>query len=124
MHKNLVMIFSLHSNTPTYFSKVFPHYCTTFRETDIFCTINEEKKLFIFETNKIIEDNENNPNIFLLENELNIDDSKNLKPISLNYDNISSYGDIYDSFLLEYHNKEKIKLLYYILYIGKTFILF
>ena len=43
----------LHSDTPSFISSKFPQYCTTFRETDIFCTITEEKNQFVLETNKL-----------------------------------------------------------------------
>ena len=98
---------SFHSDSPSYFSKIFPKYCTTFRETDIYCTINDEKNQFVLETNRIINQSEINPSLFLIKSELKIGDGKNLRPISLNYEYKSFLGGIYDTFLLEYHNKEK-----------------
>ena len=110
-------VLSLHSDSPNYFSEVFPKYCTTFREVDIYCTINEETNQFVIETNKVLHNSEYNPSIFLIEDELNIGDGKNLKPIYLNYEYKSNSGGVYDSFLFEYHSKQNQEtFLYYSLY--------
>ena len=98
---------SFHSDSDLYFSQVFPKFCTTFRESDIYCTISGENNQFVLETNKIISDSDINPSLFLIKTNLAIGDGKNLRPISLNYQYKSILGGFYDTFLLEYHNKEK-----------------
>ena len=96
----------LHSDTPSFISTKFPQYCTTFRETDIFCTINEEKKQFVLETNKLLVDSINRPSIFLIDSYLGIGDGKNLKPYSLDKQYKSIFGGYYDAFILEHHDKQ------------------
>ena len=110
-------IYFLHSEKPSYFTRVLPMYCITLRETDIFCTIKDETNQFVIETINIFEDDENNTSIYVITSELNIGDKKNLRPISLNNDYMSSTGGLYDKFVMEYHNKEKNEtLLYHCLY--------
>ena len=96
----------LHSDTPSFISTKFPQYCTTFRETDIFCTINEEKKQFVLETNKLLSDSINKPSIFLIDSYLGIGDGKNLKPYALDKQYKSIFGGYYDAFILEHHDKQ------------------
>ena len=115
--KGFSNVFILHSDSPIYLSKIIPKYCTTFREEDIYCTINEEENQFVIETDKVLYNSETNPSIFIIKDKLNIGDGKNLKPMYLNYEYKSSLGGVYDSFLLEYHNKESDETaLYYSLY--------
>ena len=99
--------FSFHSDLPSYFSKVFPQYCTTFRETDIFCTINNEDNQLIIETDKILVDTDNIPSLYVIKSLLARGEQKNMRPISLNEEVKSIVGGLYDTFLLESHDKEK-----------------
>ena len=101
--------FSPHSDFPADFPKIFPKFCTTFRETDIYCTISEEKNQFVLETDKHIIDSVNKPSIYLIRSELKVDDGKNLKPIALNKEYKSIFGGYYDTFLVEYHNETENK---------------
>ena len=98
--------FSFHSDLPSYFSKVFPQYCTTFRETDIFCTINNEDNQLIIETDKILVDTDNIPSLYVIKSIL-AREQKNMRPISLNEEVKSIEGGLLDTFLLESHDKEK-----------------
>ena len=94
-------IYSLYSDYPSEFAKEYPFCCTNFRETDIYCTINDQKNHFIIETNNILKDH---PNVFLINNEIF---EKNMKPLSLNNNYRTNLGQYFDTFILEYHNKEK-----------------
>ena len=96
---------TFHSEKPSYLSTIIPKGCTTFRETDIYCTIINEDNQLIIETNKLPDDTGNNPSISVIKTIL-AGGRKNMKPISLNQEWISYTGGIYDTFLLEYHNKE------------------
>ena len=109
--------YSLLSDNPDYFPKICPKFCTTFRVEDIYCTIVDEKYDFVIETSLILKNNENKASMFLIKSLFNIDERKNLKPIALNKEYKSLLGGYYDTFLLEYHNKEQNEtFLYYSLY--------
>ena len=99
--------YSLHTDEPSYFAKVIPKFCTTFRETDIYCTINDDINQFVIKTNNIPNDNEINPTIYVVKSKLNLGNMKNIRLVSLNSEFKSSIGGYYDKFISEYHNKEK-----------------
>ena len=98
-------IHTFHSDSPKYLSTVIPRGCTTFRETDIYCTIINADNQLIIETSKIPDDTDKSPSVYIIYTIL-AGGRKNMKPISLNQEWISFTGGIYDTFLLEYHNKE------------------
>ena len=105
--KDFSSIYSLNSEDSSYFINVFPKYCTTFKETCIYCTINDDKNQLILETNKIIKDTKINPSIYAIKSVLDAGDTKNLRPISLKSEYQSLTGGYYDKFIIEYHDKEK-----------------
>ena len=105
-----VITLNENSNFITYFinKNYYPKNCVTFRNTDIYCSINFDSSdstsygnSFVIETKRIF----NSENVYLVISDTKFDKEIFQKPISINYGIHDTLGGYFDVFLTEYHDK-------------------
>ena len=104
-------VYTLYSSSSFNIENKYPTYCTTFRETDIFCSYydSELNNQFVIETNKIISNSKTNPCIVFVLSDFGQINGNDMKPVALNREVKSILGGYYDVFLAEFHNNSKDK---------------
>ena len=104
--------YTLTSSSLFNIANIYPLYCTTFREKDIFCSYYDPNlnNRFVIETNNIIFESRKKPSIHFIFSDFGQINGNNMRPIALNREMKSIFGGYYDIFLAEFHNnnmKEK-----------------
>ena len=101
-------IYTLYSSSSV-ISNRYPAYCTTFRETDIFCSYYNQdlNNQFVIETDKIVLNSKTQPSIYFVLSDFGQINGNNMKPVALNKQMKSIFGGYYDVFLAEFHNNDR-----------------
>ena len=104
--KKFSQSYNLLSSSSFEISEKYPIHCTTFRESDIFCTYYDPElnNQFVIETNYIVS---SQPSVFFVLSDFGQIKGSNMKPISLNREEKSIFGGYYDVFLSEFHNNNE-----------------
>ena len=104
--KEFSRTYTLTSSSLFNIANIYPLYCTTFREKDIFCSYYDPNlnNQFVIETNNIIFESRKKPSMHFIFSDFGQINGNNMKPIALNKEIKSIFGGYYDIFLAEFHN--------------------